>query len=500
MIFNSIDFLIFFPIVVLIYFVIPKKYRYIWLLVASYYFYMSWNAKYALLLFFSTLATYLTAIGMDICQKNEKMDEKKKQRWKKVFVALCVGTNLFILFYFKYANFVIANLNRVLGMLHIEVVDAIDVVLPVGISFYTFQALGYIVDVYRGEIKAQKNFMRYALFVSFFPQLVAGPIERSKNLLTQMEEEHEFSYENFREGLMLMLWGFFLKLVIADRTAAFVNVVYSDLNTYTGYYVLIATILFAIQIYCDFSGYSTIAMGAAKILGFQLMDNFNAPYFSRSIAEFWRRWHISLNSWFRDYLYIPLGGSRKGKIRKEINTMIVFLLSGLWHGAAMHFVVWGGINGLNSILGRVLMPIRDRLQKVFHLNRESFSHKLFQCIVTFCLVDFAWIFFRASSLQEAITAINSIFHADNPWILFDGSLYVIGGQFTQKSYQFMWLSIGLLLVVDIFKYRGIKIREVIVRQELWFRWIVYIAGVMAVLIFGVYGYGYDVQNFIYFQF
>lgn len=501
MLFNSISFLVFFPIVVLLYYAVPKKYRYIWLLIASYYFYMSWNAKYALLLLFSTGATYLTAIAMDACVKNKRFDEKKKTRCKKILVAVCMAINLFILFYFKYADFMIGNVNRVLSLLHVEMLDTLDVVLPVGISFYTFQALGYIVDVYRENVKVEKNFLRYALFISFFPQLVAGPIERSGNLLSQMREEHRFSFENMREGLVLMVWGFFLKLVIADRIAIFVDAVYSDLTTYTGYYVIVATVLFAFQIYCDFAGYSTIAMGAARVMGFELMDNFNAPYFSRSISEFWRRWHVSLNSWFRDYLYIPLGGSRKGVVRKYVNIMIVFLLSGLWHGAAMHFVIWGGINGIGQIIGEILMPLRNRMQKVLHLNRKSFSHKLLQTFCTFCLVDFAWIFFRASSLSDALTAVKSIFHADNPWIFFDSSLYLVGeGVLTNKGYQLMWISIAVLLVADVFKYKGIKIREAVAKQELWFRWGLYIVAVLSILVFGIYGYGYDEQNFIYFQF
>lgn len=501
MLFNSISFLVFFPVVVLLYYIIPKKYRYIWLLVASYYFYMSWNAKYAFLLLFSTTATYLTAIGMDACRNNKKLDEKRIQLWKRIFVALCVTTNLLILFYFKYANFVIDNLNQILRIAHVELLDAVDVILPVGISFYTFQALGYIVDVYRDEVKVEKNFLRYALFISFFPQLVAGPIERSKNLLSQMRKEHKFSFTNVRDGLVIMIWGFFLKLVIADRAAIFVDAVYSDLTTYTGYYVIIASILFAFQIYCDFAGYSTIAMGAAKVMGFQLMDNFNAPYFSRSISEFWTRWHISLNSWFRDYLYIPLGGNRKGTIRKYINTMIVFLLSGLWHGAGMHFVVWGGINGLNQIIGKILMPVRDKLQQTLHLDRNSFSHKIFQMVFTFCLVDFAWIFFRASTLSDALLAVNSIFHADNPWILFDGSIYSVGGGLLmQKGYQLLWFSIVILLIADMFKYKGIRVRDVINKQELWFRWLFYVVSILAILVLGIYGYGFDEQNFIYFQF
>lgn len=313
MLFNSYHFLVFFPIVVLVYFVMPKRIRYIWLLVTSYYFYMGWNAKYALLLLTSTVITYISGLLLS----SVKAEWRHADFWKKGIVAVSFLSNLSILFFFKYFDFAVENINAVLAAFQIELLTPqFDVLLPVGISFYTFQALSYTMDVYRGEIYAEKNLLKYALFVSFFPQLVAGPIERSKNLLKQINEEHRFSYERMCEGLMLMLWGYFMKLVIADRIAIFVDHAYGTEILYDGKYLLIASILFAFQIYCDFAGYSTIAVGAAKVMGFELMENFNCPYYAESVAEFWRRWHISLSTWFRDYLYIPLGGNRKGTVRK----------------------------------------------------------------------------------------------------------------------------------------------------------------------------------------
>ena len=499
MLFNSIDFLVFFPIVAMMYFIIPQKYRYIWLLGASYYFYMSWNAEYALLLLFSTAVTYIASLGIDWCNHADKWDENKKDKIKKAFVAGSVISNLLILFFFKYFNFVTDSMVAVLGMLHITIKPiTFDVILPVGISFYIFQALSYTIDVYREDVTVERNFLRYALFVSFFPQLVAGPIERSKNLLLQLREEHHFSYERMKDGLLLMLWGYFIKVVLADRIAIFVDTVYSDLNTYTGYYVLVASILFAFQIYCDFAGYSIIAMGAAKIMGFSLMENFNAPYLSRSVSEFWRRWHISLSTWFRDYLYIPLGGNRKGIVRKYINLFIVFMVSGLWHGANWTYVIWGGLNGIFQIIGDLYKPIRDRMQTILGLDRGAFSHKLLKIVATFVLVDFTWIFFRASTITDAMTAIRNIVLADNAWILFDGSLYELG--LSQKDFHLMLGGIGVLVIADILKYKGICIREKILQQEWWFRWMVAIGAVLIVLVFGIYGYGYDAQNFIYFQF
>ena len=319
MLFNSIQFLIFFPIVTFAYFLIPHKLRYIWLLFASYYFYMCWNPKYALLMAISTLITWASGILLDQSNRLTK-DKKTRDMKKKLWVALSFISNLSILFFFKYFDFLINNINMFLTQIHLELIQTgFDVILPVGISFYTFQALSYTMDVYRGEIYAEKNILKYALFVSFFPQLVAGPIERSKNLLIQFNEEHHFDYERVKNGLLLMLWGFFMKLVIADRVALLVNQVYNNWQQYAGLELVIATVFFAVQIYCDFGSYSNIAIGAAQVMGFTLMENFKQPYFATSVADFWRRWHISLTSWFRDYLYIPLGGNKKGKVRKYIN-------------------------------------------------------------------------------------------------------------------------------------------------------------------------------------
>ena len=291
MLFNSFDFLIFFPIVVGIYYLVPHKVRNYWLLAASYYFYMCWNVKYVLLLLFSTVVTFVSGILIEKFAKKTGGGITQK----RLCVALSFFLNLSILFVFKYLDFGIDSLNQILSHLHMTLqVSDFDLLLPVGISFYTFQALGYTMDVYRGEIYAEKNFFRYALFVSFFPQLVAGPIERSKNLLRQLDMPAKPTFDSLRDGFLLMLWGYFLKMVLADRIAVFVDTVYGDIETYTGVYLIVATFLFAVQIYCDFAGYSIVAMGAAEILGIRLMENFNAPYFSVSVAEFWRRWHISL--------------------------------------------------------------------------------------------------------------------------------------------------------------------------------------------------------------
>lgn len=498
MLFNSMDFLIFFPIAVFLYFLIPEKAKHIWLLICSYFFYMCWNVKYAALLFFSTFITYMSGYFLQKIKDSDCTEAVKKRQMN-----LCVGTsfflNLSILFVFKYFYFALENINRVLSHLNLTVIEpSFDIILPVGISFYTFQALSYTMDVYRGDIKAERNFLRYALFVSFFPQLVAGPIERSKNLLKQLHTTHRFDYKKCCDGIYLMIWGYFLKLVLADRIAIVVDTVYSNHTQYGGIYLIVATVLFGFQIYCDFAGYSTIAMGAAKIMGFTLMDNFDAPYFSQSVAEFWRRWHISLSSWFKDYLYIPLGGSRKGTLRKYLNCFIVFTVSGLWHGANWSFVIWGALNAVFQIIGGLLSGVKGKLANLFHLQTDSISAKLIKVVVTFALVDFAWIFFRASNVHQAFEIIKSMLTVHNPWVLFDHSLYTLG--ISQKSFFVMIFGIFLLMISDLFKYKKICIREIIQAQDFWFRCLVIVVSVWFILTFGIWGTGYNEAGFIYFQF
>lgn len=497
MLFNSLGFLIFFPLVVCLYFIVPQRFRYLWLLAASYYFYMCWNIKYACLLLFSTVVTYVCGISLERLKQRGKTDADINLK-KKLCVAASLIMNLSILFFFKYFDFALDNLEYLFRLVHIQLYrPAFDIVLPVGISFYTFQALGYTIDVYRGEIYAEKNFFRYALFVSFFPQLVAGPIERSKNLLKQLAVPSEPSFENFREGILLMMWGYFLKIVLADRIAIFVDTVYGDISTYGGWYLIVATLLFSVQIYCDFSGYSTIAMGAAKILNIQLMENFNAPYLSRSVSEFWRRWHISLSSWFRDYLYIPLGGSRKGTLRTYLNILIVFFVSGLWHGAKWSFVIWGGLNGLYQIIGSLLRPARDKAVRLLCLNRETFGHRLLQTLTTFTLIDFSWIFFRANRLKDAFSIMKSMAKIYHPFVDADSGL-ICG--LTGPDLILMLAGIGVLFFADLCKFRGIQVRGKILHQDYWFRWLVLSGGILIIVLTGIWGPGYDASSFIYFQF
>lgn len=487
MLFNSFGFLVFFPIVTLAYFLIPQKLKYLWLLLASYYFYMSWNPRYALLILASTAITFLSGILID----NAK--SKKAKKWA-VFGSFAL--NLAILFFFKYFYFTVDNINAVRSILKLPAyVPKFDIILPVGISFYTFQALSYTADVYRGEVKPEKNFLKYALFVSFFPQLVAGPIERSKNLLSQVNAEHHFDYLRVRKGLVTMLWGFFLKLVIADRAAILVNTVYDNIPAFTGAQIALATVCFAVQIYCDFASYSTIAIGAAEVMGFNLMQNFKRPYFAVSITDFWRRWHISLSSWFRDYLYISLGGNKKGALRKYFNIMVVFLTSGLWHGASWHFVVWGAIHGIYQIIGGVTKNMRQNLRKTLRIKDGNFIYIFFSRAVTFVLVCFSWIFFRSADMGEAAEAVKRIFTSFN-----FNELKITGLGVDFANIIVLLAAVLILIAVSIFAERDEKMLIKAEKMNFAARWAVYLVLIFAVLIFGVYGPGFEASQFIYFQF
>ena len=504
MLFNSIDFMIFFPIVVAVYFVIPKSLRgggrTAWLLIASYYFYMSWNPAYALLIAGSTLVTFISGILIERCSGAE---DSQNNHYKRMVLILCLMINLGILGVFKYGNFLIDSANEVLSIFHITTISRrFDLLLPVGISFYTFQALGYIIDVYRNDIKAEKNIVRYALFVSFFPQLVAGPIERSKNLLSQIQNISKIKLWNAKRvtsGAILMVWGYFMKMVIADRVSLLVDTVFDNYRMYGSTELIIAAIGFSIQIYCDFGSYSLIAIGAAKIRGFELMENFNTPYFAHNIRDFWSRWHISLSTWFRDYLYIPLGGNRKGKVRKAANLMIVFLVSGLWHGADWRFVAWGGIHGFYQVAADFLQPYRVKIQEKLKIKTNCFSWSFLQVIVTFGLVAFAWIFFRSDSIADALRFIKRIFMKPTPWLLFNGGIFKLG--LDRVEMNILVFSILLLILVDLVRYKKkVTIDVFLMEQNLWFEWAAVMGIIVMIFIFGEYGASFDAQQFIYFQF
>ena len=482
MVFNSIDFLVFFPIVCLVYFIIPKKIRYIWLLIASYYFYMSWNPKYAVLIAASTVITYASGILIS------KADSKAK---KNLCVAASFIINLGILGIFKYGNFFLYNVYTAANAMGIHMRETrLDLLLPVGISFYTFQALSYTMDVYRERIKPEKNILTYALFVSFFPQLVAGPIERSENLLTQIQKVDKIELYNakrIKDGLMVMLWGFFQKLIIADRVSIVVKEVYKNYENYGAVELILASVLFAFQIYCDFGGYSNIARGAAQVMGFKLMHNFKQPYLATSIKDFWRRWHISLTTWFTDYLYIPLGGNRKGTVRKYINILIVFAVSGLWHGASYNFVVWGLVHAIFQVVG----DIKNR--KLGIKAPTTVPMKVLKVIGTFILTDFAWVFFASDRFMHAIHIFGQMGKCFKAGSLLDLGLDV-------ANWWILIIAIIILITVDILHEKKISLIRFFNNSNIVFRYAMSLALLWAVVLFGVYGYGYDASTFIYFQF
>ncbi len=406
MVFNSFGFLIFFPLVILLYRILPLKIRWIMLLAASYYFYLSWQPDLIYLILFTTVVSYLCSIGI------ERVYTKKA---KKALMLIAVIASLSVLFFFKYFNFLSENVINLVNLIGIPVDSfSLNLILPVGISFYTFQTLSYVIDVYRGSIKAEKHFGYYALYVTYFPQLVAGTIERPENLLPQLRKKNPFCAYETAMGLKMMLVGFFKKIVVADQISKYVNAVYNnadslDANLVNGFTVALATVLFAVQIYCDFSGYTDIAIGCAKCMGISLMQNFNNPYTAINIKDFWRRWHISLTSWFTDYVYIPLGGSRCSKFKHYRNIFIVFLVSGIWHGAAWTYIFWGVLHGVYQIVGNLTQKPRSAFWKKIGVNEKNYWFLWAKRIGTFALVCFAWMFFRANSLGDLVILIKQLF-------------------------------------------------------------------------------------------
>lgn len=489
MLFNSITFAFFFPAVAAIYFFTPNRFRWLTLLAASYVFYMAWKPAYALLIGFSTISTYLTALGMA---------GSRSASGRRAWLLANLAINLGILFFFKYYNFLADSLRPFAAWAGQEtLLPYSHFLLPVGISFYTFQALGYSVDVYRGEIVPEKHLGRFALYLAFFPQLVAGPIERAARLLPQFRlAAVSFDYDRVRAGLLLMAWGLFQKVVIADRLAHVVGNIYGDPAQFGGPALAMATVFFAFQIYCDFAGYTDIAIGAAQVLGFRLMDNFRRPYFATSIADFWRRWHISLSTWFRDYLYFSLGGNRVSPARWRINIMIVFMLSGLWHGADWKFLVWGFLHGAYMLAGQYTAPARRRIAQNLRFPHYPRAQQTAKVLVTFTLVCFAWIFFRAATIEDALLILRRL---PSQWNI----AYISGMFASAREILGVWpremglcaVLILFLLTANAFQAHGVS-RETLLRQPWWVRWTAYSALLWAIVLFGVM----QQKEFIYFVF
>ncbi len=471
MTFTSPEFVLFFAVFVPLYFLIPQRFRWVLLLAASYFFYAYGSGIYVLLIVATTLVDYAAARALGAT------DDPRRRR---LYLAASLAANLGTLFLFKYFNFV----NQSFAALTGAAPHPLNLILPVGISFYTFQSIAYTIDVYRRSIPPEKHLGIFATFVAFFPQLVAGPIERARHMLPQFHRRARFDAQRAVAGLRLILWGAFKKIVIADRLAIYVNAVYTTPQGYSGLPLIVATLFFAFQIYCDFSAYSDIAIGTGKILGFDLMTNFRQPYFARSIRDFWARWHISLSTWFRDYLYIPLGGNRVPFPRYLLNLLIVFVVSGLWHGASWTFVLWGALHGLYVVAEAALS----------HFNLSLRLPALVKIALTFALVNLAWIFFRANSFADAQYILaHLLFFTDQSFTApFDAGLLSARVEFA--------LSLALILLLLMVDY-GI---ERLGFERLWsaapgvVRWATYYAAGAAVIFSGLYGVG--AQQFIYFQF
>lgn len=484
MLFNSLHFLFFFIVVTSLYFALPYNRRWLLLLISSCYFYMAFIPIYILILGFTIIIDYFAGIFI----------ERGEGRLRKMYLILSLVANIGVLCTFKYFNFLNENFSCLLNGFGLATpIPYLSILLPIGLSFHTFQAMSYTIEVYRGNYKAERHFGIYALYVMFYPQLVAGPIERPQNLLPQFRTKFDFDYDRVTSGLKLMAWGLFKKVVIADRLAILVDSVYSNPMQYNSLSMIIATIFFSFQIYCDFSGYSDMAIGAARIMGFKLMKNFNRPYQSKTISEFWKRWHISLSSWFKDYLYISLGGNRVTIPRWYLNLFIVFIVSGLWHGANWTFLIWGAIHGLYLIIGLTTKNIRSRAGQLLSLNKvPSLS-----ILSTFTLVTIAWIFFRANTLENAIYIFKHIFTG----------LPNIMKQIANKtpilepygfSDQDFVLSIVLILFLVLVHFIQSK-RDIVgwlKAKPYYYRWAIYYGLVLVILFLGVF----ENRQFIYFQF
>lgn len=493
MLFNTVQFALFFATVTLLYYSIAQKYRWILLLLSSCYFYICFIPIYILILGFTIVVDYFAGILL------ETTSAKKR----KYYLIASLIANIGVLAVFKYFNFINANITFLLNGINVHnPIPYLSIILPIGLSFHTFQAMSYTIEVYRGKQKAEKHFGIYALYVMFYPQLVAGPIERPQHLIPQFYELHSFEYQKIADGLKLIAWGLFKKVVIADRLSILVNQVYDNPTKYQGLPLILATILFSFQIFCDFSGYSDIAIGSAQVMGFRLMNNFNRPYSSRSVAEFWRRWHISLSSWFRDYLYISIGGNRVSVARWFLNLFVVFLISGLWHGAKWTFVLWGALHGFYVISGIILNKLKIPLIKIMHVDRWPLIYGASQKIITFILVTFAWIFFRAKSLTDSLYISTHLFSNLNH------EIYEIIGNAGNARFNFLFLnnnkqvliialfSIFCLEVVHYFQGR-MNLTNFINRKPVWIRWPIYYIFIILILLFGVFEKS---QQFIYFQF
>ena len=479
MLFNSLNYAVFLPLVYLLYWFVFNRnvtIRNLFLLTVSYIFYAFWDWRFVSLIILSSFVDFFIGLGMKNCTDNQ-------QRKRKLLLIFSLVFNFGILGFFKYYNFFVDSFIEAFSFFGKDFnFTPLKIILPVGVSFYTFQSLSYTIDIYNKKFEPTTKLINFLAFVCFFPQLVAGPIERAKHMLPQFSEKKVFDYESTRSGLLLIVYGLFKKILIADRIAIFTNGVYKDLDGASGISLVIASLFFAFQLYLDFSAYSDIAIGTARLLGFKLVLNFRRPYFSGSFSEFWTRWHISLSSWFRDYLYFPLGGSRRGYNRTIVNIMIVFLLSGMWHGASWNFIIWGAINGVFIVV----------LDRIFKLEKQTgFKRTLGSLLVFFCW-SLSLVFFRAPTFHEAMYVFQNISFAGID------SIYNFGLNSSELKFAF-FLIIGMMLFERMIEKKGENMAERFYASHFLLRWSVYLALVFSIIYFGSYG-SFNDNSFIYFQF
>lgn len=483
MTYTSLGFYLLALLVLILYYTISLRFRWAALLIGSIAFYYLACKEGFLILLITALLSYGAGLLLQFFREKYMVSHRRIQRLI-LFLSLLPALLPWLL---------IKNGNFLAGIfIHKSVFEWI---VPLGISFYTLQIISYLVDIYNGKIDAQKNPAKYLLFLLFFPQVVQGPIPRYKQLAEQLYEGHRFCEEKFVKGVQLILWGFFLKFMIADRADIVVSTVFDSPEKYGGGYVFVAAVLYSIELYTDFLACVTISQGVAGLFGIGLEDNFRHPYFSTSIQEFWRRWHISLSTWLRDYIYIPLGGGRKGTFRKYINLIMTFAFSALWHGSGYKFLFWGMMHAAYQITGSLTHPIMNRLYRIFRLSEQSGTRKAIQRIGVFFWVMLAWIIFRADSLRIGLYMIKRMFSVWNPWIFFDDSLLRLG--LGWKEWCILFISMLILLCVSIMQEKGMDIREMILHKAVYIRWTLYILTILCIMVFGVYGFGYQGQDFIY---
>ncbi len=478
MTFMDISFLLFLTGLLLIFYIVPLRARWVVLLAGSICFYYLACREALPILFSTILISYLLSRLIYSFRENTV----SRRRLILAGGILVIACPLFLI---KEGNYILLRLNM----------NTMSLIVPLGISFYTMQIISYLVDIYKGKAAPEKNILRYALYISYFPQIIQGPIPRFGELSEQLKINNKLDETMFVKGFQLILWGWFLKLVIADKAGIIVDTVYSNTDIYQGMYVLVAGILYSIQLYADFQACVCMARGISELFGIELSENFNHPYFSQSVSEFWRRWHISLSAWLRDYVYIPLGGSRKGKIRRYANLMITFIISGMWHGAGSKYIFWGLLHAAYQITGDIMKPIRQKICELLKLKPDDKLLAVMRTFSTFFWVMLAWIIFRADSLREGISMIVSIFTTWNPWILFNDSLFSLG--LSWKECAVLLGAILLLILISHYQEMGNSVREKILEQNIVTRWIIYIALIVAIVIFGTYGYGFEAKDFIY---